>query len=124
MIKKLFFIIIFLSTITCVNAASYSSLMIVSPANKSTVRNNNATPLMVNVSINPGLQKGDSARLLMDGQLVSSVFSETNETQLSFVVQGIERGEHQLQVMIFGANQQFLISSKLITVYFQQNSAS
>jgi hypothetical protein len=39
-------------------------------------------------------------------------------------VQGIERGEHQLQVMIFGANQQFLISSKLITVYFQQNSAS
>ena len=94
---------------------SYTSLSVASPAAEQTLWNIGGQ-LTVNLSLQPGLRDGDRVRLYFDGT--------ASETQLglSFQLQEVWRGEHNLQAEVIDANGQLMIRSEPIRFYVQQTS--
>jgi Domain of unknown function (DUF4124) len=94
---------------------SYTSLSVASPAAEQTLWNIGGQ-LTVNLSLQPGLRSGDRVRLYFDGT--------PTETQLglSFQLQEVWRGEHNLQAEVIDANGQLMIRSEPIRFYVQQTS--
>ncbi|MGB1540710.1 MAG: DUF4124 domain-containing protein [Cycloclasticus sp.] len=87
----------------------YSTLDIISPIDRGTVRNNQGT-VNVTYDLQPALQKGDVVELLIDGV-----------KQLNFDVQGLAPGEHTLQIQVVDSNGGFKITSQKITFYLHRN---
>lgn len=100
---------------------AYQSVTIINLKNNDTVRNNNTLALIVKAHVKPQLQKGDQALLLIDDKSMAK--GSIVASDLSFTLQGVNRGSHWVKVVIVnGTTQQLISSSKAIKVYFQQNS--
>ena len=91
-------------------------LNIISPADQTTFQNQ--TPISVIITIQPSLQNGDQVQLILDGKPYGQP-----QAGLTFNLEGLERGTHQLQVRVMtGADQSTSIVSSTTTIYKQQAS--
>lgn len=102
----------------------YKSVDITSPKNEETIWN----PAMLSVSLSvkygdnkSGLQEGDKAVLVLDGQKVGEP-----STSLSFTLNRdqVPRGEHKLQALVVNDSNTVLISSKTITIFIHYKSVA
>lgn len=101
---------------------AYQRLEFANLKNNATIRNNNSSPFMLQLTIKPGLRKSDRAVLMLDGKPMGKEVVGPRE-QLNFKLFNVNRGSHQLQVKVFSVKEkQQLFKSELITVNFQQNS--
>ena len=82
----------------------YQALEIVSPADDEPVREN-AGNITIVTNMNPRLQRGHMARLLMDGNVVQE------GSQASFSLANVDRGTHTISVEIVDENGDVLIRS-------------
>lgn len=100
------------------SAGGYEQLRIVSPAAQQTVRSNNGDLTVVIDSL-PVLRPGDTAVVLLDGAAMGSIrYPDTSVTLV-----GVERGEHSLQVVVLGSNQQLVQQSGARSFYLHRFSA-
>ena len=93
---------------------SYESLTVASPAAEETLWNIESV-LNVTLDLRPGLQQGHRVRVFFDGepQLVSG---------LSFQIQEVYRGVHNLQAEILDESGKLMIRSIPNRFYVQQNA--
>jgi hypothetical protein len=82
----------------------YQALEIVSPADDEPVREN-AGNITIVTNLNPRLQRGHLARLLMDGNIVQE------GPQASFSLANVDRGTHTIRVEIVDESGQVMIRS-------------
>ena len=82
-------------------AVNYDSVTITSPANEQTFRNNESAVVRVSVTLIPPLQVrfGHMVQLLVNGQSTGDP-----GRRLSFSLTEVERGAHQLQAVVVGAD--------------------
>jgi len=92
----------------------YQSLSIASPASEQTLWNIEGV-LTVSLSLQPGLQSGHRVRLYFDGtpQMV---------TGTSFQIEGVYRGQHNLQAEVIDQSGKLMIRSEPSRFYVQQNA--
>ncbi len=95
-------------------AFSYSSVQITTPAAEETLWNIEGV-LNVSLAVTPALRPGHQVRVYFDGEprMVQS---------LSFQIENVFRGVHNLQVEVLDQNGQMLIRSQTNRFYVQQNS--
>jgi hypothetical protein len=93
-----------------VQGEAYKSLVILSPEEQGTVRDNQGN-VAVTVDLEPKLQKGDKIELFIDGI-----------KQPALVGLGIERGEHKANLQVVDKEGRVLIQSPEITFFLQHNS--
>lgn len=93
---------------------SYESLTVASPAAEQTLWNIEGV-LNVSLSLNPGLQSGHRVRVYFDGtpQMV---------TGTSFQIEGVYRGQHNLQAEVIDQSGKLMIRSEPSRFYVQQNA--
>ncbi len=89
---------------------SYLALEIVSPADDEPVREN-AGNITIVTNVNPRLQRGHVARLLMDGTVVQE------GSRASFDLANVDRGTHTITVEIVDESGQVLIRSNQSTFH-------
>lgn len=89
---------------------SYLALEIVSPSDDEPVREN-AGNITIVTNINPRLQRGHVARLLMDGAVIQE------GAQASFSLANVDRGTHTIAVEIIDERGQVLIRSDQSTFH-------
>lgn len=90
----------------------YTQLSITSPTDQQTFQNER--DIIVQVKVEPDLQKDDKLQLYVDGAPYGDALSST---QLPLTQ--LDRGEHTIKVVIIGQNKAILKSSATITVYIQ-----
>jgi Domain of unknown function (DUF4124) len=92
----------------------YESLSIASPASEQTLWNIEGV-LNVSLALQPGLQPGHRVRVYFDGtpQMVSGT---------SFELQGVYRGQHNLQAEVIDQSGKLMIRSEPSRFYVQQNA--
>ena len=95
-------------------ASGYSSLAVVSPAAEQTLWNIEAT-LTVSLALSPALQSGHRVRVYFDG-------TPQEVAGLSFQLQAVYRGEHNLQAEVVDQAGKVLIRSQPSRFYVQQTS--
>ena len=93
---------------------SYDSLAVASPAAEETLWNIGAV-LNVSLALSPGLQSGHQVRVYFDGTPLEAA-------GLSFQLQGVYRGEHNLQAEVVDEAGTVLIRSQPSRFYVQQTS--
>lgn len=93
---------------------SYQSLTVASPAADQTLWNIEGV-LSVSLSLSPGLQSGHRIRVYFDGtpQMVSGT---------SFQIEGVYRGQHNLQAEVIDPSGKLMIRSEPSRFYVQQNA--
>jgi hypothetical protein len=98
-------------------AGSYSYVRIVAPHADETVHDNNGN-LTVKIKVSPPLNTvaGDYLTLLLDNNAVAS------GTNLSFALNGINRGSHTLQLKVNAADGTVQTSSPQVTFHMWQAS--
>jgi hypothetical protein len=91
---------------------------VVSPVSEETIHDNTGR-LLVSVAITNGdaLAKGGAIRVLLDGRPHGVEARAT-----SFAVEGVERGEHLLQVQVVDATGNVIASSESVKFYMWQAS--
>lgn len=95
--------------------ASYEKLVITSPANDASIRENTGN-LTLQAELVPGVQPGHQLRWLLDGQPLS-------QTQLTVQLQNVDRGTHQVQVQVVDAvSEEVLIGSEPVTFHLHRYS--
>jgi hypothetical protein len=97
------------------SAFSYTSLAVTSPAPEQTLWNIEAT-LSVSLALSPELQRGHQVRVYYDGALLQGV------SGLSFQLQEVYRGAHNLQAEVVDQAGRVLIRSQPSRFYVQQTS--
>ena len=93
---------------------SYNSLAVTSPAAEETLWNIGGV-LNVSLALSPALQSGHRVRAYFDGTLLESA-------GLSFQLQEVYRGEHNLQAEVVDESGKVLIRSQPSRFYVQQTS--
>jgi hypothetical protein len=93
---------------------SYQSLSVASPASEETLWNIEGV-LNVSLSLQPTLQSGHQVRVYFDGmpQMVSGI---------SFQLQEVYRGQHNLQAEVIDQSGRLMIRSEPSRFYVQQNA--
>lgn len=95
------------------------TMTIVSPQNQETIHSNvGSVPVTVNLPAGGDVAAGNAIRVLLDGR----DFGPLQHTR-SFVLNGVERGEHTLQVLLLDASGNATASSGSVTFYLWQASA-
>ena len=92
---------------------------IVSPRNEETIHDNTGR-VAVTVAIRNGdsLAAGGAIRVLLDGKPFG-----LDARASSFALEGLERGEHRLQVQLTNAAGTVIVTSEVVTFYMWQASA-
>lgn len=93
------------------NSYDYSSLAIVTPSDKATIRNNQGA-IDVEVEVEPDLCPGDKFYMLLDGSVLGAA-----QSNLFFHLTGIDRGAHTLAIQIVGTSGAVKKISPSIEVY-------
>ncbi len=91
---------------------AYEKIIILTPQPAQTYQNSQTVP--VNIEVIPTLKSADKIEIWLDGNL----YQRGTETQIT--LQGIDRGEHYIQIKIMNAQGKMLISSKIITFYIHK----
>ena len=94
-------------------------MTIVSPKNQETIHSNvGSVPVKISLPGDATVAPGNAIRVLLDGR----EFGSPQHTS-SFVLDGVERGEHTLQVLLMDASGNTTASSASVTFYMWQASA-
>lgn len=96
---------------------SYTSLTIVAPAAGATLPTGQAGNLEVSGVLSPGLRDSDSLVLVQNGVEVAS------GRQTAFQLTNMNRGEHELQMLVKNAQGKTIIRSQTVTIFVQRNSS-
>jgi hypothetical protein len=88
----------------------YQRLEITWPEEQGTVRSNQGIVSVKHI-LEPALQTGHRLELIVDGQ-----------TKDGLTVQGLERGEHQVQLRVLDTEKTELLTSPSVTFYLQHQS--
>ena len=91
-------------------------IAITSPKNEETIHDNTGK-VVVSIAIEGGLPEQSAIRVLLDGQPYGAA-----RTGASFTLEGVERGEHTLQVQVVDAAGKTILSSDTVTFYMWQAS--
>ncbi len=97
-----------------VSAASAADVEIFKPKNQETVHNNSGN---VSVEIMALLDPGHTVRLLIDGDRAAP-----DSRDLTFRLQGVERGEHTLQALVLDRRGHVVKRSQPVTFFMWQAS--
>ncbi|MFI3244943.1 MAG: DUF4124 domain-containing protein [Ferrimonas sp.] len=97
------------------SAPSYQ-LQFLTPENGATIRNS-LGQVPFSLQLHPELQGDQRLQLLLDGQVVRTLGNSG-----SFILEQVERGEHQLQARVIDKNGKVLASTSSITIYFHHHS--
>lgn len=92
----------------------YTKIAITQPHNEETIRNNQGV-VSVSVALEPALAQGDKVQLLFDGSPLGDP-----KPNLSFELNGINRGSHTITVKVLNSNGEELITSDTITIFMQR----
>lgn len=98
------------------DAAPYSTLAFVSPANDATIRDNQGN-VAIQLSVDPPLRSGDSILVSVDGQRQEQTVSST-----TFTLSNISRGTHTLQATVVDDQGNDLMSSDTLTLHMVRQS--
>ena len=96
------------------SAASAADVEIFKPKNQETVHNNSGN---VTVEVMALLDPGHTVRLLIDGDRAAP-----DSRDLTFRLQGVERGEHTLQAVVLDRRGDVVKRSKAVTFFMWQAS--
>jgi hypothetical protein len=96
-------------------ASVYSAVSIIQPMDQTTIHNQ--TPIQVSVITQPALKTGDKVQLLLDG-----VPMGVAQNTLQFTLTDLQRGTHQVQARVVGADGTTLKMGLPITLFKQQPS--
>ena len=99
-----------------VQATSYESLQIVSPANEASYFDADAL-VDVQIESDPALMDGDTLHLYLDGKRVGNSGDAT-----SYSLSSIDRGAHTLVAVIFDAQAKEKIRSAQVVFFMKQNT--
>ncbi len=99
-------------------ATGYQQLVIVSPTAGQNLRSNNGD-VTVGIGLNPPLQVGDVAMVLLDGTPRAQILAPDSSATLKEV----NRGEHSVQVVVLDATQTPLIRSAVQPFFLHRFSA-
>lgn len=91
---------------------------IVRPTNNSTIRDNTGS-VHVSGRIKPVFKQGLSIQLFMDG-----VPYKAPQTHSMFALRDVERGEHQIKLVLLNAKGKVIASSKPVTFYMHRTSVN
>jgi hypothetical protein len=100
-------------------APAYRRLVISRPANQDSVHSNNGA-FGISAQLSPPLRPSDRVRVLIDGNLVPTVFRSTNLriTPSDWQASALgDRGEHTLQLAVVDANGVPKIESPIVSFY-------
>lgn len=100
-------------------APAYRRLVITRPANQDSVHSNDGA-FGISAQLSPPLRPNDRIRVLIDGNLVPTVFRTTNPRITANDWQAValgDRGEHTLQLAVVDANGVPAIQSPVISFY-------
>lgn len=92
----------------------YKFVQIDQPLNNSTVRNNQGT-VMVSLSLDPPLMKGDKVVVILDGQPMGAP-----QASATITLTNVERGSHSLSVQMIDAKNQEIGRGKEITFHMHR----
>ena len=95
-------------------SSSYRSLSIQSPDDQASFFDANAV-VSVQIASDPGLAKGDSVYLFLDGKRVAD-----GGNAMAYSLSNIPRGEHRLQAIIYDQDGVEKIRSAPVTIYMKQ----
>lgn len=95
----------------------YDRFSIVSPDNEATLPTGAAGNVQVQLGIRPALRDDHQVRLLLDGQISQSAMHTD-----TFMLSGLERGEHTLQAELLDASGAVRHRSAPVTLYVQRAS--
>jgi uncharacterized protein DUF4124 len=93
----------------------YTNLEVISPSDDSTVHNNQGN-VSISVNVEPAILPGHQMILFVDGEKITT--SKTNQFSLS----NIDRGTHQLSVVIISEEGKPLLSSETTTFHLRRVS--
>lgn len=96
------------------NPPVYSQVSIVQPKMNETLHSNTGD-VQVGITIVPGLQRGDTFTIYLDGKEVRKGI-----TQTSVNLTNVDRGSHTLKVTVFDKNGVSIISSKSIIFHLRK----
>jgi len=100
-------------------AQSDAAVTIESPASEETIHDNSGNvPVMVSIKNGDALVAGGAIQALIDGQ----PYGPRQRTS-SFTLEGVERGEHSLQVQLVDSAGKVIASSDAVKFYMWQASA-
>lgn len=92
---------------------------IASPQNQETIHDNSGrVPVEIAITNGDPLASGGAIRVLLDGQPFGPEARAAN-----FALEGVERGEHLLQVHVVDAEGTVIATSEAVTFYMWQASA-
>ncbi len=91
-----------------VEKQGYTEMTIVQPKMNETIRSNSGD-VPVSIDLKPGLQRGDTITLYLDGKEVLK-----GSTQTTVTLTGIDRGSHTLRATVFDKNGVAVISSRSV----------
>jgi hypothetical protein len=100
-------------------APAYRRLVITRPASQDAVHSNDGA-FGISAQLSPPLRPGDRIRVLIDGNLVPTVFRSTNPriTPADWQAAALgDRGEHTLQLAVVDANGVPAIESPVVSFY-------
>lgn len=97
--------------------ADIATIAISSPKPGETIHDNAGNVAVTIVVRNDGVAQDASIRVLLDGQPYGPV-----QRSHSFMLKGIERGEHTLRVLLIGASGDVIASSATVKFYLWQAS--
>ncbi len=89
---------------------------IASPANEATIRSNEGI-VVVQTQVKPELNPSLRLQVLLDGRPTADPTPNT-----TFMLEGVERGEHQLQVKLFDSSGKQLAMSESTTIFLHKAS--
>ncbi|MEE9452457.1 MAG: DUF4124 domain-containing protein [Gammaproteobacteria bacterium] len=95
-------------------SSAYQSIMITAPADQATLRNNYGT-VNVSVSLEPALVANDRLQLLLDAVII-----EQPQHTMSFYLEGIDPGTHELSVQVIDSADQVIAESEAVTFYLHR----
>ncbi len=103
-------------------APAYRRLVISRPANQDALHSNDGG-FGISAQLSPPLRPNDRVRVLIDGNLVPTVFHSTNPriTPADWQASALgDRGEHTLQLAVVDANGVPAIESPIVTFYLHR----
>lgn len=98
------------------NVQAYSQLLITSPIDDATVRDNSGT-VSVALSSEPALVEGHKIQIYLDGSAYQSPQAST-----SFTLSNIDRGTHTLSASILSESGETLFQSKALSFHLHRGS--
>ncbi len=104
------------------SAAAYRRLVISSPANRDSLHSNDGA-FGISARLSPPLRPNDRVRVLIDGNLVPTVFRSASPriTAADWQATALgDRGEHTLQLAVVGADGVPAIESPVVSFYLHR----